>query len=72
MMSFAEKVDFVKPRIIKLAPKKPDSLMRAVKTMFNFTGGIDDIEAGKIVGNLKNQGIIRISEANRVEYRQEA
>ena len=35
-MSFAEKVEFVKPRIVKLGPKKTDSLKKGIKTMFNF------------------------------------
>ena len=67
-MSLAEKIDFVEPRLIKLAPKKPDALIRSVKTMFNFTGGISDSEAEKIIQKLKNKGVIKISGGSKVMY----
>jgi hypothetical protein len=69
LMSFTDKLAFVKPRIIKLAPKKLDGLKRGVQTMFNFVGGIDDKEIDKIINALKSQGVIKISDANKVAYK---
>ncbi len=66
--SFDEKVAFVRPRLLKLAPKKSDALVRSVKTMFNFTGGISDEEANRIIVKLKKDRVIRITPANKVEY----
>jgi len=68
LMPFDEKVLFVRPRLIKLAPKKPDALVRSVKTMFNFTGGISDDEADRIITKLKKDGVIHITSDNKVEY----
>ena len=68
-MPFSEKIAFVKPRIVKLAPKKLDGLIRGIKTMFNFTGGIDDKEAKKIIAQLKKDKIIAISDTNKVTYK---
>jgi hypothetical protein len=67
-MSFAEKVEFVKPRIIKLRPKKTDSLKHGIKTMFNFTGGISDEETDKIVSKLERDKVISISSTKKVTY----
>ena len=67
-MPFAEKVDFVKPRIVKLGPKKPDSLKKGIKSMFNFTGGISDKEVDKIVAKLERDEVIFISTTNKVTY----
>ena len=67
-MSFAEKIEFVKPRITKLGPKKIDSLQKGIKTMFNFTGGISDEETEKIISKLKRDKILFISSTNKVTY----
>ena len=67
-MSFAEKLNFVKPRIIKLAPKKLDTLTHGIKTMFNFSGGINDSEAKKLISKLKQEKIISISNTNKITY----
>ena len=68
LMSFDEKVAFVRPRLLKLAPKRSDALVRSVKTMFNFTGGISDDEANRIITKLKKDRVIHITSANKVEY----
>ena len=67
-MSFADKIDFVKPRITKLGPKNIDSLKNGLKNIFNFTGGISDIEVDKIINKLKKDKIIFISTTNKVTY----
>jgi hypothetical protein len=69
-MSFNDKVNFVQPKLIKLAPKKQSALLNSVKNMFNFTGGIDDSEAEKIITRLKQKGVINISKTNKVEYQE--
>ena len=67
-MSLADKVDFVKPRIIKLGPKKLDSLRKGIKTMFNFTGGISDEETDAIISKLQREKVVSVSSANKVTY----
>ena len=67
-MSFAEKIDFVKPRIIKLGPKKTDSLKMGIQNMFNFTGGISDKETEEIIDKLKLDKVIFISATHKVTY----
>lgn len=65
----ADKVAFVKQRIIKLKPKKRDGLVHSISAMFQFTGGITESETANVIANLQKQGFIKIGLDDKVQYR---
>src|SRR5438045_4169452 len=68
-MTTAEKVGFVRERIVKLNPKKKEGLIRSISTMFQFNGGIGNQEIQKIIGSLQTEKVLAIDTNERVTYK---
>ncbi len=59
---------YVAERLLKLKPVKLSTLSNSIAAMFQFQGGISELDKDAIIGNLKKQKIILVSEAGRVSY----
>ena len=59
---------YVAERLLKLKPVKLSTLTNSIVAMFQFQGGISELDKDSIIGNLKKQKIILVSEAGRVSY----
>jgi hypothetical protein len=70
-MSVAEKVEYARPRIAKLNPKKKEAVARSITAMFQFTGGIPDAQVDEIIARLQKEKFFVIDEAGRVTYTKE-
>jgi hypothetical protein len=69
-MTPAERVSYVRERIIKLQPKKKDAVVRSITAMFQFTGGIADQEIQRIIGTLQKEKFFAIDGNERITYRE--
>jgi hypothetical protein len=63
-----ELIEYVAERLKKLRPSKKGSLLNSIGAMFQFQGGISDIDKEKILFQLMKKGHITIMENNRVQY----
>jgi hypothetical protein len=68
-MSLAERVDFVRERILKLSPKKREGVARSISAMFQFTGGVSESDVDEIIGRLQKEKFFAIDESGRVTYK---
>ena len=68
-MTMAEKVAYIRDRIVKLNPKKKEGLIRSISTMFQFNGGIEEQEIHKIIGSLQKEKVLAIDGNERVTYK---
>ena len=68
-MTLAERVAFVRERIVKLNPKKKDGVARSIAAMFQFTGGISEREIEEVIGRLQKEKFLTIDENARVSYK---
>ena len=67
-MSVAERVEFVRARLAKLKPRKKEGVAHSITTMFQFTGGIPDVQVEVIIVRLQKEKFFVIDEAGRVTY----
>jgi hypothetical protein len=70
LATLAEKVVFVRERIIKLKPKKRDGVIHSISAMFQFTGGIEESEILKVIAGLQKEGVLTIGSDGKVKYRE--
>jgi hypothetical protein len=63
-----ETVQYVAERLMKLQPKKQSSLLKSIGAMFQYQGGISEVEKEKIISELQRQRYITIDENNIVSY----
>jgi len=63
-----ELIEYVAERLKKLRPSKKGTLLNSIGAMFQFQGGISDIDKEKILSQLMKKGHISIMENNRVQY----
>ena len=59
---------YVTERLLKLKPTKLTTLSNSIAAMFQFQGGISELDKDAIITKLKTQNIIYISENGRVSY----
>lgn len=67
--SQVERLDYVRPRLAKLKPKKRGGVVKSISAMFQFTGGIEDKEIERIIATLAKEGFLRIGSDEKVEYK---
>ena len=67
-MSNADKVTYVEERLRKLSPKKRDAVVRSIKAMFQFTGGIDQQDIERILKALEKRKFFSIDSNGKVSY----
>ena len=63
-----ELIEYVAERLKKLRPSKKWTLLNSIGAMFQFQGGISNIDKEKILSQLMKKGHISIMENNRVQY----
>ncbi|EMB17487.1 hypothetical protein [Rhodopirellula europaea] len=68
-MSRAERIEYVKPRLMKLSPKKRESVVRSIKAMFQHSGGISQPEVDAMIKALQKTGYFKIATSGKVAYR---
>lgn len=61
-------VQYVIDRLLKLKPVNKRSLVNAIKSMFQFQGGISDSELDRIIGELQKRKYLNIDTKNSVSY----
>ncbi|MEE1982597.1 hypothetical protein [Shewanella xiamenensis] len=61
-------ITYVAERLLKLKPAKKNTLLNSIGAMFQFQGGISDIDKEKIAIELQKKNIIKITETGRVSY----
>jgi hypothetical protein len=59
-------------RIKKLRPARKDSLLNSISAMFQFQGGISEMDREKVVAELLKRRHIKIDGNNRVSYPEQA
>lgn len=69
LMSPSEKLDFVRPRLAKLKPKRRGGVVKSISAMFQFTGGIDEKDIDRIIESLAKEGYLKIGSDEKVEYK---
>jgi hypothetical protein len=67
-MSRAEKIEYVKPRLKKLSPKKRESVVSSIQTMFKHSGGISQSEVDAVIKALQKSGFFTIANSGKVAY----
>jgi len=60
-------MEYVIERLLKLKPVKKKSLTNSISSMFQFQGGISDIDIDKIISKLQKRKIIKV-ENNNISY----
>lgn len=69
-MSLADRVTYVRDRIVKLKPRKREGVARSISAMFQFTGGITETDIEKIITCLQRENHLTVDETGRVAYTQ--
>jgi hypothetical protein len=69
-MSLADRVTYVRDRIVKLKPKKREGVAHSISAMFQFTGGIAETDIEEIIARLQRENHLIVDEAGRVTYSQ--
>ncbi|MCX6858454.1 MAG: hypothetical protein NTV80_26565 [Verrucomicrobia bacterium] len=67
-MNHSERLAYVAERLKKLSPKKKDGVVRSIKAMFQFGGGIESTEVEKVIATLQKQKFFSITPDGRVTY----
>lgn len=67
-MSRIEIVQYVTERLLKLKPVKKATLLNSINAMFQFQGGISEVDRDYIVSELQKQQLIVIEQNGRVYY----
>jgi hypothetical protein len=67
-VTHADRTVFVADRLRKLSPKKREGVVRSIKTMFQFAGGIEDAEVDEIIVTLQKQKFFAIAPDGKVTY----
>lgn len=68
-MPIAERVAYVRERIVKLSPKKKEGVARSIAAMFQFTGGISDADIEEVIVRLQREKFFAIDETGHVAYK---
>lgn len=63
-----DKFQYIIERLKKSKPKKLNSLQSFITSMFQFKGGISNIERDKIVSELQKNKFIKIDSNSKVTY----
>ena len=63
-----ELVQYVADRLKKLKPSKREALLNSIGAMFQFQGGISEIDKEKLLAALLEKRHLIITENNRVQY----
>lgn len=67
-MTQAQLIDYVAKRIGKLKPKRKDTLVHSIETMFRLTGGIDAPTIERVIAGLQKSKFITVDAAGKVTY----
>ena len=67
-----ELIQYVVERLKKLRPSKKETLLNSIGAMFQFQGGVSDIDKEKILAELLKQGHVTIGANNRVQYQEQS
>lgn len=59
---------YVVERIKKLRPGRKDALLNSISAMFQFQGGISEVDRERVVAELEKRRHIKIDGNNRVSY----
>ena len=60
-------MEYVIERLLKLKPVKKKSLTNSISSMFQFQGGISDVDIDKIISKLQKRKVIKV-ENNNISY----
>ena len=60
-------MEYVIERLLKLKPVKKKSLTNSISSMFQFQGGISDVDIEKIISELQKRKGIKV-ESNNISY----
>jgi hypothetical protein len=63
-----ELIHYVAERLKKLRPSKKEALLNSIGAMFQFQGGVSDIDKDKILSELVKNGHLSITDKSRVLY----
>jgi hypothetical protein len=63
-----DKIQYIIERLKKSKPKKLSSLQSFITNMFQFRGGISNIDRDKIISELQKNKFIKIDSNNKVIY----
>ena len=61
-------IEYIAERLLKLKPSKKKTLLNSISAMYQFQGGISDIEKEKVVQELQKLKYIKIDSNNKVNY----
>jgi len=67
-LSLKEKIEYVRPRLAKLRPKKKDGAVKSIEAMFQFSGGIGSGEIQKILSALVKEGALTITPTEQLVF----
>ncbi len=63
-----ELIKYVAARLRKLRPSKKDGVLNSIGAMFQFQGGVSDVDKERILSELFKERHITIAKHNRVVY----
>ena len=63
-----ELVQYVADRLRKLKPSKKEALFNSIGAMFQFQGGISDVDKERLFSELQKRRHIVVAENGRVQY----
>lgn len=61
-----ELIQYVADRLMKLKPTKKDAVLNSIGAMFQFRGGVPDVDKQRILDALVQQGYITLGANSRV------
>lgn len=70
VLSLKEKIEYVRPRLAKLKPRKKDGVTKSISAMFQFTGGIEDADIDRIISALAKEGFLSVGPTEKIEYKE--
>jgi len=57
-------IEYVIERLLKLKPNKKKSLTNSIKSMFQFQGGVSEMDIEKIISELQERKVIKLEQSN--------
>lgn len=63
-----DNIQYVAERLRKLRPSKRSALANSIRAMFQFQGGISDVDVEKFIGELLRESRLSIDDTGRVSF----
>ena len=61
-------LQYIMDRIAKLRPKKKKTLLNAIKSMYQFQGGVSEEDQERIIRELENHKFLKVEQNDRIYY----